>query len=224
MGQGYPATAPSHAGSSTEAVGPVRIDWVDTRRDVVVTAKRFFARVPNATLTLAAAVLACGVLAWAGREIFKEVTQTSRAPGVPYAAEEPIDPTTLSADVGHSDATRVGCRDGGLTQVEMNTCASERAQAADKRLAALVAELDPDVESRGAESLASIQRRWVELRDLDCKWEQSSFRGGSIAPMLYANCLSDHTEQRINRLSMFLCEGRGLTGPCAASQKYSSPK
>ena len=124
----------------------------------------------------------------------------------------------------HAEDTPVDCRDGGRTQLEMNTCAGQKAEVANKRLAALLAELDRVLVPAARRGLASVQARWVELRDLDCKWEQSEFEGGSVAPTVYANCVASQTEQRIQRLSIFLCEGGGMTGPCEASRKYSSPE
>jgi uncharacterized protein YecT (DUF1311 family) len=89
-----------------------------------------------------------------------------------------------------------------------------------KRLAALLAELDGGLESHERQALAEVQARWAELRDLDCKWERSFFEKGSVAPLVYASCIATQTEQRIDRLRLFLCEGAGMTGPCEASRKY----
>jgi uncharacterized protein YecT (DUF1311 family) len=126
----------------------------------------------------------------------------------------------LAAASGHSDEARVDCRDGGRTQLEMNTCAGQKADAANQRLSALLVELGGVLEPQARQDLASIQKRWVALRDLDCKWEQSLFEGGSAAPLVYAACIASRTEERIQRLKVFLCEGGGMTGPCEASRKY----
>jgi len=123
---------------------------------------------------------------------------------------------------GKSADTRVDCRDGGRTQLEINTCAGQEAEAAKKRLAALLAELDTVLTPPARTSLATVQTRWVAFRDLDCKWEQAAFEGGSVAPAVYASCVTSQTEQRIQRLSIFLCEGAGMTGPCEASERYLS--
>jgi uncharacterized protein YecT (DUF1311 family) len=127
---------------------------------------------------------------------------------------------TLVAVPLRSDEPRHDCRDGGRSQLEMNACAFQRADAAKKRLAALVVELDGVLQPAVRQSLASVQAHWVALRELDCKWERSLFEGGSVAALVYATCIADQTEQRIDRLKPFLCEGAGMTGPCDASGKY----
>jgi uncharacterized protein YecT (DUF1311 family) len=126
----------------------------------------------------------------------------------------------LTAASGHPDERPLDCREGGRNQLEMNACAGLKADAANRRLAALVAELDGVLPPGLRQGLASIQKQWLALRDLDCKWEQSAFEGGSVAPLVYASCVASQTEQRIDRLKVFLCEGRGVTGPCEASRKY----
>jgi uncharacterized protein YecT (DUF1311 family) len=126
---------------------------------------------------------------------------------------------TTSVD---SDASRPDCREGGRSQIEMNACAGQKADAANKRLAAVLAELDGILQPEARQGLAGVQAHWVELRDLDCKWERSLFEGGSVAPMVYASCIATQTEQRIERLKPFLCKGAGMTDPCEALRKYSS--
>ena len=79
----------------------------------------------------------------------------------------------------HSEEPRPDCRAGGRSQLEMNACAGQRAEAAMKRLAALLAELDGGLESHERQALAEVQARWAKLRDLDCKWERSFFENGS---------------------------------------------
>jgi len=127
---------------------------------------------------------------------------------------------TLVAASLHPDEPRPDYRDGGRGQLEMNACAGQRADAAKKRLGALLAELDGVLQPQVRQSLAGVQTRWAELRDLDCRWERSLFEGGSVAPLVYASCIAAQTEQRIDRLKLFLCEGAGMTGPCEASRKY----
>jgi uncharacterized protein YecT (DUF1311 family) len=126
----------------------------------------------------------------------------------------------LVAPTMHSQEVPAKCRDGGQTQLEMNACAGQKADSAKRRLAALLAELDGVLQPHVRQSLANVQARWSELRDLDCDWERSMFQGGSVAPMVYANCIAAQTEQRIGRLKPFLCEGAGMTAPCEASGKY----
>jgi uncharacterized protein YecT (DUF1311 family) len=128
--------------------------------------------------------------------------------------------TALAAPSMHSDEPTPDCRQGGRSQVEMNTCAGQRADAADKRLRRLLGELDRVLQPEARQRLSGVQQDWLALRDHDCQWERSLFQGGSAAPLVYATCIATQTEQRIDRLKMFLCEGAGMTGPCEGSRKY----
>jgi lysozyme inhibitor LprI len=69
-------------------------------------------------------------------------------------------------------------------------------------------------------SLLEVQARWVKYRDGQCEWEADAFSGGSVQPMEYSYCIAGLTEERIAGLKEELCEGSGMTGPCAASRKY----
>jgi uncharacterized protein YecT (DUF1311 family) len=126
----------------------------------------------------------------------------------------------IGRTTGRAGQTDPDCREGGQTQFQMNVCAGQKADAAKKRLAALVAELDGNIRPQARQALVRIQARWVELRDSDCEWERGFFEGGSVAPLVYASCIASQTELRIDRLKLFLCEGAGMTGPCDASRKY----
>ena len=121
--------------------------------------------------------------------------------------------------VGQSEDS-LDCSSGGRTQREMGLCAARAAQSADAKLESLLEELGSKLGQKEGAQLVSVQTRWAELRDLDCDWERSFFLGGSAAPLVYAKCLKARTDERIDRLKILLCEGAGMTGPCAASEKY----
>jgi uncharacterized protein YecT (DUF1311 family) len=119
-----------------------------------------------------------------------------------------------------SDEPLVDCRQGGRTQVEINACARREADAAEEKLRALLAELSPKLKPATRPELDQIQAQWRTLRERECKWEEGLSDGGSVAPAVYATCVSALTRQRIERLRLFLCEGAGMTGPCDASRRY----
>ncbi len=114
----------------------------------------------------------------------------------------------------------IDCRQGGATQLDMNVCASREAEAADRKLETLLAELTPRLEPEARRELQEVQAQWRALRDRDCKWEEGFFAGGSVAPAIHSSCVAQLTRQRIERLKVFLCEGAGSAGPCKASSKY----
>jgi uncharacterized protein YecT (DUF1311 family) len=126
----------------------------------------------------------------------------------------------LSGPQAQSSEPSVDCRQGGVTQFEMNVCAGRKAARQKKKLTALLNDLKQSLEPEKWQELHDLQAAWVTLRDRDCRWETSFAAGGSIAPLVSANCVANLTRERIARLKIFLCEGQGLTGPCDASRKY----
>ena len=112
---------------------------------------------------------------------------------------------------------QIDCSEGGHTQREMNTCAAREASHEQEKLCALVNEVCTTL---GCPELAQIQQLWLEYQERHCKWRYERFAGGSIAPLIYFSCVASMTEERISRLKYMLCEGDGMTGSCAASEKY----
>lgn len=88
------------------------------------------------------------------------------------------------------------------------------------KLKRLLDELHHTLTAAAWSKLAAVQTNWETFRNRDCSWERQFFQGGSVAPLVYSQCLKTHTLQRIDRLKLFLCEGYGMTGPCEASEKY----
>lgn len=86
--------------------------------------------------------------------------------------------------------------------LEINECAQQKFAAADKRLntayQVVLKQLD-----RGAdngpftkEALIDAQRKWVAFREADCKARAALYRGGSIAPSVYMECMIAHADER----------------------------
>lgn len=101
------------------------------------------------------------------------------------------------------------CADA-ITQSEMNICAADQWQAADRDLnvtyRGVMAEMklidaDLPAELRGAEqALREAQRAWITFRDANCKAAGFRMRGGSAEPLLVYGCLRDLTETRTQEL------------------------
>jgi len=93
-----------------------------------------------------------------------------------------------------------------LYQQEMNFCAAEDFQEADRELnrvyqqaIAFMKELDRDQinELFGAEeALRQAQRQWIKFRDAACTAEGFLFRGGTMEPFIVSGCLARLTRQR----------------------------
>ena len=90
------------------------------------------------------------------------------------------------------------------TQSEMNICASIAYQNADRKLNQVYRQLLPKLSASRKQKLISAQQAWIKFRDSSCEFERSAFEGGSIAPMIYSNCLADVTEQRTKDLQRYL--------------------
>ena len=117
-------------------------------------------------------------------------------------------------------AAAQGCDRSGSTQSDLNDCAAKTATGSARRLERLLTEITSRVDSTRAAGLRQVQATWVKYRDGQCQWEAGAFSGGSVQPMEYSYCIAGLTEERIAALKEELCEGSGMTGPCAASRKY----
>jgi uncharacterized protein YecT (DUF1311 family) len=90
------------------------------------------------------------------------------------------------------------------TQSEMNICASIAYQNADRKLNQVYRQLLPKLSASRKQKLISAQQAWIKFRDSSCEFETSAYEGGSIAPMIYSNCLAAVTEQRTKDLQRYL--------------------
>lgn len=99
------------------------------------------------------------------------------------------------------------------TQTDMTICAGLDYDEADAQLnrqyqtlrKALVArDTSMDDSSRGApEALVAAQRAWVVYRDANCKLSGFQARGGTMEPMLVANCLATMSRARTDDLRKY---------------------
>lgn len=102
------------------------------------------------------------------------------------------------------------------TQAEMNTCAGENYKAADAMLGkawkALVGRLGDDADTLAM--LRTSERAWIAYRDAECAFASSAVAGGSIEPMIRAECLQAATIARTAILDDYLsCEEGDLSCP-----------
>ncbi len=110
----------------------------------------------------------------------------------------------------------VVCNETG-NQMEMNICAFQDYKAADselnadyKRAMAFMKQADLDYLPEGAVPgvivLRDAQRAWITYRDKNCTVETLAYRGGSIVPLIWANCLEAMTRARSEELRRILEE------------------
>ena len=102
---------------------------------------------------------------------------------------------------------QVNCK-SPYTQFEMNVCAAQQAGDADRVLNQVYPQVIAKYKGTAQEDrLIDAQISWIKFRDLECTFAKKRFEGGSIAPMVYSNCLKRLTIQRTQGLKVYLTEG-----------------
>jgi len=124
----------------------------------------------------------------------------------------------LLAGPAAAQEDKVDC-ENAMAQQDMNYCANQDYEAADKELNAVWAEakqtakdLDAELSEdlKGAEkALLAGQRAWIAYRDGQCELAGFEARGGSMEPMLVSGCLADLTRRRTRELNAFITGGEG---------------
>jgi uncharacterized protein YecT (DUF1311 family) len=89
------------------------------------------------------------------------------------------------------------------TQTAMNACSAIAYQNADKKLNQIYKQLMPQLSASRKQKLVTAQQAWIKFRDASCVFERSEVEGGSMAPMVYNDCLTTFTEQRIKDLQRY---------------------
>jgi uncharacterized protein YecT (DUF1311 family) len=112
------------------------------------------------------------------------------------------------------------CSDNS-SQTELNQCAAEQFEAADKQLNAdfrqIQKRLGKDADTKAL--LVEAQRAWISFRDAECTFQTSGAAQGSIFPLLYANCKTALTTDRVRQLKSYLACGEGdMSCPVPAAQ------
>jgi uncharacterized protein YecT (DUF1311 family) len=131
-------------------------------------------------------------------------------PGVAFAQSNPELPNCQKPA---SDFERSFCEIkpdclNSTTQLEMNFCAAWRAKLSDRSLNSAYQTVrrsyqQSDAKEHGTlrlKNLTTAQLAWITFRDTTCTWEASKFSGGSIAPMIYSNCVDRVTKARTREL------------------------
>ncbi|MCA0927374.1 lysozyme inhibitor LprI family protein [Ruegeria profundi] len=83
----------------------------------------------------------------------------------------------------------------GQTQFDLNFCAKEKWEIADRELNRIWGEVKPLADTRGeGQALLEQQRAWLKSRDAICEPELSA--GGSADAMFYWSCMEEQTLAR----------------------------
>jgi uncharacterized protein YecT (DUF1311 family) len=106
--------------------------------------------------------------------------------------------------------------DNATDQATMNQCAAQQNKAADKELNALYQQITGRLKSNpeAKKLLVSAQRAWIGFRDSECKFSASGVAGGSAYPLVYSQCTTDLTKQRVEAFKTYLnCQEGDLSCP-----------
>ena len=86
--------------------------------------------------------------------------------------------------------------EGFRTQLEMATCQEQQAKEADQALNTLYAAVMKKLNSKERVQLKAAQKAWIAYREADCEAQTALYKGGSIAPLIKAACLTKATQDR----------------------------
>lgn len=90
--------------------------------------------------------------------------------------------------------------DNAVSQTDMDVCAGQQFDAADKALNETYARLMKVISPAGRTSLRNAERAWLEYRDKQCAFNLLARSGASVYPMVMAICLTGLTNQQNNEL------------------------
>lgn len=90
------------------------------------------------------------------------------------------------------------------TTADMNMCASQEFQAADKKLNQVYQQLQSKLKSKQQQRLTAAQRSWLKFRDDSCNYEMGQFEGGTLAGSTYGYCRARVTQERVKDLEGYL--------------------
>ncbi len=100
------------------------------------------------------------------------------------------------------------------TQSDLNVCADQDFRRSDAALNVayrqIMARLKADRDA--TEGLVATQRAWLAFRDAECRFSGSASAGGSVYPMVVAQCRSDLTKRRVTDLEAYLLCPEGDLG------------
>ena len=101
------------------------------------------------------------------------------------------------------------CYDKAQDQAALNKCADAAFKKSDEKLNELYRQIEirlrDDADTK--KLLVQAQRDWVRFRDAECDFRTAQAAGGSMMPMLVAQCMNHLTQSRIQDLEGYLnCE------------------
>jgi uncharacterized protein YecT (DUF1311 family) len=124
----------------------------------------------------------------------------------PPAAESPEDEASTAAAPAPPEPepappaeAPANCEEA-LTQAEINVCAQQSYEAADRELNRVYQQLRDNLSPEEREELRQAELEWIEYRDANCEAESSEYEGGSLQPTIRYGCLEELTRNRTAEL------------------------
>ena len=112
------------------------------------------------------------------------------------------------------------CYDDAKTQYDLNQCAGASLGKSDKELNELYTQIEARLkdDANSKKLLVQAQRDWTKFRDAECNFQTSLAAGGSMLPMLVAQCMDDLTQLRVKNFEGYLkCQEGDMSCPVPAS-------
>lgn len=115
---------------------------------------------------------------------------------------------TKQVDVADSTA----CGSDTTSQFDMNQCTANQYRKADAKLNIVYGKLMKSFQdATSGQNLRDIEKIWIQYRDLHCKDARSQYEGGSIAPAIWATCMTTTTNHRVEEIrAAYESEGLSL--------------
>jgi len=106
-------------------------------------------------------------------------------------------PTQQNNDRHGKEMPQSGPCDAARTQLELNQSFAEEFRKADAHLNNVYANLLNETQGPALQKLKATQSAWIHYRDLHCDAARFEYEGGSMSPMVFAQCMATITEHRI---------------------------
>lgn len=105
---------------------------------------------------------------------------------------------------GAGGSRQKGPCDAAITQLDLNECYGEQFRNADAHLnkiyAGLLKQLQSEKSEAAIQKLQAAEKVWIRYRDLHCEAARFEFEGGSMSPMVWAQCMAMTTNHRIEEI------------------------
>jgi uncharacterized protein YecT (DUF1311 family) len=112
------------------------------------------------------------------------------------------------------------CYDDAKDQLALNECADVAFKKSDKKLNELYKQIETRLKDDAdtKKLLIQAQRDWVKFRDAECSFQTAEAAGGSMMPMLVAQCMDGLAQSRVKDFEGYLnCEEGDMSCPVPAA-------